>query len=91
MTVVVAAEQLDAFGVVAESASLRPFASYLKETFEDRLLNDVLGPDPSNERFAQHLGRWFVDNVEHALRARLRSVRVAQASGPAGVWERPAP
>lgn len=91
VTVVVEAEQLDAFGAVADLAALRPFASYLKETFDHRLINEVLKPDPTNERFAQHLGCWFIDNVEPHQPARLRSVRVTEPNGATAVWERTAP
>lgn len=90
ITVLVITERLDDFGSVTDLADLQPFATYLKETFDHRSLNDVLGDDPTNERLARHLGVWFIENVEPSGGARLRSLRVLEPGGVSTQWERPA-
>lgn len=91
ITVQVTTERLDNVGAVTDLACLQPFATYLKETFDHQALNDVLGDDPTNERLAQHLGRWFIENIEPDFNARLRSVRVLEPGAVSSQWERPAP
>lgn len=90
IAVQLATERLDNFGSVTDLACLQPFATFLKETFDHQPLNDVLGDDPTNERLAQHLGRWFIENIEPGLDARLRSVRVLEPGAVSSLWERPA-
>lgn len=86
VTVTVTADELDEFGFVTDFGELRPFGDYLRDTFDHRLLNDVVDFHPTAELLAQHLGGWFVDHVEPGIHGRLLAVRVAETSAASATW-----
>jgi 6-pyruvoyl-tetrahydropterin synthase len=45
------------------SGDLSPLGTYLKKTFDHRLLNDQIGFHPTSELLACHLADWFDDNI----------------------------
>lgn len=88
VTLTLTADQLDEHGFVTDFGDLAPFGAYLKNTFDHRLLNDQVDFHPTSELLAEHLGRWFVDNVEAHLHGRLVSVQVSETPSSAAQWER---
>lgn len=74
-----AADRLVHPGFVTDFAELAPFARYLDESFDHRLLNDVLEEEPTSELLASHFFRWCVAHVEPTLQGgRLVAVRVSE-------------
>lgn len=87
VTLTLTAEVLDRFGFVTDFGELQPFRRYL-ETFDHRRLNDVVEFHPTSELLAQHLGMWFVAQVEPGIHGRLVSVRVSETRTSSATWER---
>ena len=88
VTLTLTADRLNEYGFVTDFGDLAPFGAYLKNTFDHRLLNDQVDFHPTRELLAEHLGRWFVDNVEADLLGRLVSVQVSETPSSAVRWER---
>lgn len=76
--VLVEADELTGPGFVTDFAALTPFKRYLDERLDHRDLNAVLDFEPTSERLAEHLARWFMKHVEPLIPGRLESVRVAE-------------
>ncbi|MET7772110.1 6-carboxytetrahydropterin synthase [Nocardia sp. NPDC005366] len=89
VTVALGAPTLDEYGFVTDFANLSPLDEYLRTRFDHRHLNDVVDFAPTSELLAQHLGCWFVAEVEpHLGGARLVSMTVSETSHSAACWER---
>lgn len=88
VTLTLTADQLNEHGFVTDFGCLAPFNDYLKSTFDHRRLNDQVDFHPTCERLAEHLGRWFIDNLEARLHGRLVSVQVSETPSSSARWER---
>ncbi|MGH3798352.1 MAG: 6-pyruvoyl trahydropterin synthase family protein [Pseudonocardiaceae bacterium] len=88
VTLTLTVDRLDEYGFVTDFGDLAPFGAYLKNTFDHRRLNDQVDFHPTSELLAEHLGHWFVDNVEGYLHGRLVSVQVSETSSSSARWER---
>lgn len=88
VTLALTADRLDEYGFVTDFGDLAPFGVYLKSTFDHRRLNDQVDFHPTSELLAEHLGRWFIDNVEAHLHGRLVAVQVSETPSSSARWER---
>lgn len=88
VTLTLTVDHLDEHGFVTDFGDLAPFDLYLKNTFDHRRLNDQVDFHPSSELLAQHLGNWFIDNLEPHLHGRLVSVQVSETPSSSARWER---
>lgn len=87
--VVLESETLDAKGFVVDYAELDIFAAYLKNRFDHRFLNDVIGSMDGRattaERMAEHL---FLVLSEMGFDARLKAVRVMETAKTVAEYSR---
>ena len=90
VTLTLTAERLDGYGFVTDFGELRPFRAHL-ESLDHRRLNDVVDFHPTSELLAQHLGTWFIANLEPRIPGRLVSVRVSETRTSSATWERGEP
>ncbi|MFV2198734.1 6-pyruvoyl trahydropterin synthase family protein [Nocardiopsis sp. LOL_012] len=74
-------------GFVTDFGDLAPFAAYLDEQMDHRLLNDALDAEPTSELLARHMGEWFIAHVEPGLGASLSAVTVAESPTSWARWE----
>ncbi|MGH3886419.1 MAG: 6-pyruvoyl trahydropterin synthase family protein [Pseudonocardiaceae bacterium] len=88
VTVEVAADSVDHYGMVIDFGDLEPFHRYMKDTFDHSLLNEHLDFHPTSELFAFHLGCWFIENLEPHLNGRLAKVEVAETRLSSATWNR---
>lgn len=88
VTLTLAAAELDRYGFVTDFGELSPFAAYLAENFDHRLLNDVVSVPPTSEHLAEYFGTWFIDHVEPGIHGRLVSVQVSETPSSLALWER---
>jgi 6-pyruvoyltetrahydropterin/6-carboxytetrahydropterin synthase len=73
------AETLTAPGFVTDFADLAPFGRYLDERFDHRLLNDVLGDEPTSEALAAHFFAWCARHLAPTLPGgRITAIRVSE-------------
>lgn len=72
-----AADELDAAGVVTDCRRLSPLKRYVEEHLDRQVLNDALPGQPSCERIARHLYEWCTTNLEPAIAALVHEVRVS--------------
>ncbi|MFI6883752.1 6-pyruvoyl trahydropterin synthase family protein [Streptosporangium canum] len=72
------ATELSGPGFVTDFGALEPFATYIKERFDHRDLNEVLEVEPTSELLALHLARWFIEHVEPTIPGRLVAVVVSE-------------
>lgn len=74
------AHELVAPGFVADFGRLDVLGRHLQETFDHRLLNDVLAVPPTSEHLAEHLFRWCQVRLLETLPAgvQLAAVRVSE-------------
>ncbi|MFD2422426.1 6-pyruvoyl trahydropterin synthase family protein [Amycolatopsis pigmentata] len=89
VTLELAADRLDEYGFVTDFGDLAPFGDYLKSNFDHHRLNDRVSFHPTCELLAEHLGRWFIANVEPRIHGRLVWVRVSETPSSYARWERP--
>lgn len=84
------AETLTGPGFVCDFAELAPLGRYLDETFDHRILDDVVEGTPTNAALSAHLTGWFRECLEPKLRARLLRVHVTEdvpmLDEPVGDW-----
>ncbi len=70
-------------GFVLDFADLAPLEAWLKETFDHRLLNDVLGADgpaPTSENLARYIYDWAADNLPLPQGAYIERVRISETA-----------
>jgi 6-pyruvoyltetrahydropterin/6-carboxytetrahydropterin synthase len=65
-------------GFVTDFTDLAPMKRYIDETFDHRVLNDVLTEPSTSERLAEHFARWAVEHLEPVLPCRVVRVRVSE-------------
>lgn len=63
-----------------QPVSLTAFGDYLDSTFDHRLLNDQVEFHPTSELLADHLARWFTDNLASATSVALVDVVVSETA-----------
>ncbi|MEU6562607.1 6-pyruvoyl trahydropterin synthase family protein [Nocardia nova] len=90
VTATVTADRLDEYGFVTDFADLAVFGRYLNDTFDHRLLNEVVSFTPTSELLAAHLGQWFIEHVEPNIHGRLVSIQVSETPTSSATWERTA-
>lgn len=88
VTVVLTADSLDGNGFVTDFGELAPFGEFLANTFDHRVLNEVVSFHPTSELLAQHLGQWFIEHLEPNIHGRLVSMQVSETETSYAVWER---
>ncbi|MGB3444890.1 MAG: 6-carboxytetrahydropterin synthase [Actinophytocola sp.] len=88
VTLTLTAEQLNEHGFVTDFGDLAPFNDYLKNSLDHRRLNDEVDFHPTSELLAEHLGHWFINNLETHLHGRLVSVQVSETLTSSARWER---
>lgn len=91
--IMLAAEELDETGFVADFSRLAPVRRYIDDYLDHRCLNDIVA-QPSSELIARHLYDWCAANLGRALADRLHGVRVwetptscATFTQPLSAWE----
>jgi 6-pyruvoyltetrahydropterin/6-carboxytetrahydropterin synthase len=72
-----AADELDASGLVADCRRLSSLKRYVEEHLDRQVLNDILPGQPSCERIAQHLYERCMTNLEPSIAALVHEVRVS--------------
>jgi 6-pyruvoyltetrahydropterin/6-carboxytetrahydropterin synthase len=67
-------------GLVTDFGDLEPFAQYIKDTLDQRNLNEVeeLDFEPTSENLAQHLAEWAKENLQPHIPGRVKAVRVSE-------------
>ncbi|QIS22178.1 6-pyruvoyl trahydropterin synthase family protein [Nocardia terpenica] len=87
VTVMWTADELDSAGMVTDFGDFAPLGRHLADTFDHRLLNDIV-EQPTSECLAEYLGQWVIEHLEPTVRGRLVSLRVCETSASGAVWER---
>ena len=76
--VIIAATALSGPGFVADFAGLDPLKKYLAEAFDHRVLNDVVGIEPTSENLARVVFDWCAANVPLPACANFEAVWVSE-------------
>ena len=76
--VIIAATALSGPGFVADFADLDPLKRYLAGVFDHRVLNDVIGVEPTSENLARVVFDWCTANVPLPGGASFEAVQVSE-------------
>jgi 6-pyruvoyltetrahydropterin/6-carboxytetrahydropterin synthase len=76
--VVLAGAALSGPGFVADFAVLDPFREHLAAAFDHRVLNDVIGSEPTSENLARVLFDWCAASIALPGAASVEAVRVSE-------------
>ncbi|MFE3196849.1 6-pyruvoyl tetrahydropterin synthase family protein [Embleya sp. NPDC059237] len=79
-TLTLSSPRVNEVGFVADFADLSPFGTYLADTFDHRVLNDVMMEPPTCENIATHLLNWALENLPPDVAALTAAVRVQETA-----------
>lgn len=78
--VILTAPGLEGPGFVTDFGALAPFKKFLDTELDHHNLHEVLPFEPTSERLAQFLARWFIQNVQPGIPGRLVAIRVRETA-----------